>query len=265
MLRRVLSVLVAVPIILAVLFSPWPVLFKLLVVFCQLFALHEYSGLVQLRPAERKAFLVVGGLSAFSLGFVPFSAEGLLLWVAFLVILVFIYYLLGHEGLEGIGPSIGLTLLGIFYVALLPSFIARLRDFPQGAVWILLLLAMTWFNDTAAYFAGHWWGRRRLAPKVSPGKTWEGFWAGFIGSLIAFVLIRRYFYLPLTFSQGLLLVGIVGMLAPAGDLSESLLKRGFGVKDSGHLIPGHGGLLDRIDALLFVAPVVYAFAKYFSG
>ncbi|MBI2083894.1 MAG: phosphatidate cytidylyltransferase [Deltaproteobacteria bacterium] len=265
MFQRILSVLIAVPLVLGVLFSPWPNLFKSLVVLCQIFALHEYARLVHLRPRDQKGCLVLGAIFSLSLAFVPLSTDGLLLEIAFLVVAIFFYFLLWHETLEGVGQSISLMLLGLFYVGLFPSFIAQMRDLPQGSIWILLLLAVTWLNDTFAYFAGHWWGRRKLAPKVSPGKTWEGFWGGFVGSFVGFLIVWHFFDLPVPLSFGILLSVIVGIVAPMGDLSESLLKRGFGVKDSGHLIPGHGGILDRIDALLFVAPVVYAFAKYFSG
>jgi phosphatidate cytidylyltransferase len=153
---------------------------------------------------------------------------------------------------------------GIFYVATLGATIGLIRDRFQGEIWVLMLLAMTWLNDTAAYFVGHWWGRRKLAPQVSPGKTREGFLGGIAGSLIGFVIVWLLFGKPLPLGAGLVMAASVGLVAPVGDLAESLLKRGFGAKDSGHIILGHGGLLDRIDALLFAAPVVYGFALQFS-
>ena len=123
--------------------------------------------------------------------------------------------------------------------------------------WLLLMmLAVVWVGDTLAYYCGTRWGRRKLAPVVSPHKSWEGAIASFLGSMLAagaFIVWR-----PGLFDGGLLaLVAVTAVAAQVGDLVESLIKRAAGVKDSGRLLPGHGGVLDRIDALLFAAPVWY--------
>ena len=128
----------------------------------------------------------------------------------------------------------------------------------------VFLLAATTFNaDTGAYFAGHLFGRHKLAPKVSPGKTVEGLVGGIIGSLIAAFLCREIFWEEFRILDCWIVGILVGIIGPLGDLSESLVKRSLGVKDSGQLIPGHGGLLDRLDALLFTAPLVYYYATFF--
>jgi phosphatidate cytidylyltransferase len=136
---------------------------------------------------------------------------------------------------------------------------------PQGRAWLLLLTAITVASDTAAFYTGSKFGKHKLCPAISPGKTWEGFAGGLAGSLGASLLVR-HFFLP---EQGLLwicfIVLLLGCLGAAGDLSESVIKRAFGVKDSGSLLPGHGGLLDRIDSLLLTAPVLYYLLYFGTG
>jgi phosphatidate cytidylyltransferase len=125
---------------------------------------------------------------------------------------------------------------------------------------VLLAYAATWGNDTLAYFAGRALGRHQLYPRISPKKTWEGFAGGVLGSVLG-ALVVRFYFLPHLSAETCVILGLgASLLGPAGDLCESMLKRAAGVKDSGKLLPGHGGLLDRIDALLFVVPWVYALA-----
>ncbi|MFO7156176.1 MAG: phosphatidate cytidylyltransferase [Pseudomonadota bacterium] len=146
------------------------------------------------------------------------------------------------------------------YAGLLASVVA-LRAHPDGLVWTMLALAMTWGNDTGAYFVGIRFGRRKLYPKVSPHKSWEGFFGGLGASVLAAAIFRLF--LPLDWADVLVLGGVAGVLGPLGDLSESMIKRAFDVKDSGQLIPGHGGIFDRLDALLFVAPWTLAYQAFF--
>jgi phosphatidate cytidylyltransferase len=170
--------------------------------------------------------------------------------------------LLRHGEMTEVPPRAGRVALGWLYGGLLPASIVGLR-LRFGFDWVILAFVVTWANDTFAYFAGLLFGRHKLYEKVSPKKTWEGFAGGALGSLVgaaAMQVFRLEAELPL---GGALALGAgAAVLGPLGDLVESLLKRASGVKDSGRLIPGHGGLLDRIDALLFVAPWVYVFAAY---
>jgi phosphatidate cytidylyltransferase len=140
--------------------------------------------------------------------------------------------------------------------------LAALRVLPDGGWWVIAALVITWGNDTSAYFAGRFLGRHKLYPAVSPNKTWEGFAGGFVGA-IGFLLIQRAFFFPGLTIVDCLVLGTVGsFLGPAGDLCESMLKRAYGVKDSGFIIPGHGGMLDRIDALIFNAPMVLLYVQF---
>lgn len=134
-----------------------------------------------------------------------------------------------------------------------------------GFGWTVLAFVATWMNDTLAYFGGRFFGRHKMFPTISPKKTWEGFVGGAIGSVLGAFIALALFpaeWLPGLTAAGCLVVGgVAALLGPVGDLVESMLKRAAGVKDSGVLIPGHGGILDRIDALLFVGPWVYVWAQ----
>lgn len=258
--RRILTVLVAAPIVLAAIFFD-AVLFKGLVLVCTALAYLEYFKLIGLTPLEKKGGMVLGLAHSASLLFLP--GEFLLAESAALVMAVFSFFLVVHAEPKETAVRLGMTLAGLFYVGTLASLIGLLRDFPEGIAWVLILLAVTWANDSFAYLAGHWWGKRKLAPRISPGKTWEGFWGGLAGGYVGLFLVGYFVGGPPDGIGRLLLPLLCGVAGPVGDLSESLLKRSSGVKDSGQIIPGHGGMLDRMDALLFNAPVVYGFALWF--
>jgi phosphatidate cytidylyltransferase len=126
-----------------------------------------------------------------------------------------------------------------------------------GAAWIVFVLAITFISDTGAYFTGRLWGQHRMAPYISPKKSWEGALGGLLFAMLAGALLVHLLGLPIPTWAGALLGGIGSIAGQAGDLAESLIKRQVDIKDSGHIIPGHGGILDRIDSLLFTAPVLY--------
>jgi phosphatidate cytidylyltransferase len=158
------------------------------------------------------------------------------------------------------------TVAGILYVGWLLSFLVALRGAEDGRNWVFFALFATFASDTAAFFVGRAWGRRKLAPNISPAKTWEGAIAGVFGAiLISLIFVPSHFFtwpsplhLPhLGYWSALLLGLFVSILGQMGDLAESLFKRNMGVKDSSQLIPGHGGLLDRMDSIVFAGVVVY--------
>jgi phosphatidate cytidylyltransferase len=153
-------------------------------------------------------------------------------------------------------PAAGMSASGLILVAFPLSFAVRLHGTgPEGSVLLLFALVITWVGDSAAYFAGKSIGKHPLAPHLSPKKTWEGTVASFLGSLIVAFLFARFMIVPL---RHLLAMAALGNVAgQVGDLLESAYKRSAGVKDSGGLLPGHGGILDRIDALILAIPVVW--------
>lgn len=156
------------------------------------------------------------------------------------------------------------TVLGLVYCGVTLSFLYRLRtEHPdaEGRGWVYLVMTVTWANDTCAYFAGRAFGRHKLFPLLSPKKTWEGAVGGLLGSIVGAAIGAFTFAAHLQLVEALLLGAVAGVLAPMGDLAESLAKRSFDTKDSGAILPGHGGLLDRIDAVLVTGPFVYLFAR----
>ena len=148
----------------------------------------------------------------------------------------------------------------VAYVGFLGSHVVLLRDLDDGEKWVLLAVLGTWATDTFAYAAGRLFGRVKLAPRISPGKTVEGTAAAMIGGLASVFVLGEAFDLPMSTSEALLLCALFPPFAIIGDLAESFVKRGAKVKDTSDLVPGHGGFLDRLDSLLFTVPLVYYYA-----
>jgi len=167
--------------------------------------------------------------------------------------------------------NLGATYLGIFYIGLMSASIVSLREFyagtaqmyTQGANVILSVLASIWICDSAAFFIGVAFGKHKIFPRVSPKKSWEGSIAGFVFAVITMVA-AKYIWLDFFSMNDAVIMGVlIGIFGQAGDFVESLIKRDAGVKDSSNLIPGHGGMFDRFDSLLFTAPVVYLYLLFF--
>ena len=148
-------------------------------------------------------------------------------------------------------------LVGVFYVAWLLGHLLPLRALNEGRHLIFYLFLVTWSCDAGAYYAGKLFGRRALAPRVSPNKTIEGAVGGLIFSIAASLMAREWFLQSLSFQEAVGLGILLGGVGQLGDLVESMMKRGVGVKDSGGFLPGHGGLLDKVDSLLFTTPSFY--------
>ena len=170
-----------------------------------------------------------------------------------------LFWILLRRQKEGAFISWAWTIAGILYIGWLLSHLVALRGLDEGRNWVLLALLANFGSDTAAFFAGRALGRHHLAPGISPGKTWEGAIAGILGAIIVSLLftIPSPLSLPLGYGQAIVLGLLVSILGQLGDLVESLFKRNMGVKDSGRLLPGHGGALDRIDSVVFAGVVVY--------
>ena len=143
--------------------------------------------------------------------------------------------------------------------------LGALRNLEDGLWWVVGTLVITWLNDTSAYAFGRMFGKHKLYVEVSPGKTWEGFFGGFVGSIGGLFILRAFFFPAMTPADCVALGVAGGVLGPAGDLTKSVIKRSYGVKDSGWIIPGHGGMLDRVDALIFNAPMVYLYVQFVRG
>jgi phosphatidate cytidylyltransferase len=193
-----------------------------------------------------------------------FGNLGLL--IPFGLIFLAAYLIVTESGVDNYLSRLSMTLFGIIYPGFFISFaILTHREFaPHGWIILLFVFVNTWLADTFAYSFGRWLGKRKLAPKISPGKTWVGFFAAFFGGAIAASL--AYFILKEHYTFMILIISSIAatFFGQIGDLIESAIKRDCGVKDSSNLLPGHGGVLDRFDSLLFAIPAVYFTLKFFA-
>ena len=215
--------------------------------------LHEYYTL--LRPYEPNMLVgFVAGVATI-IGAFYWGPTGLLVGRAALMVLTFFWSLSGELGAHLVG-RMALTAFGIVWIAMGFAYVLLIRELKHGMALTILLLACTIVNDTFAYFMGRAFGRHKMAPRISPKKSIEGAVGGIIGSVVAAVIVKVYS--PwLHWGTAVVLGLIVGFVGQWGDLFESAVKRDFRVKDSGKILPGHGGILDRFDAVLFAAFVMY--------
>jgi phosphatidate cytidylyltransferase len=164
------------------------------------------------------------------------------------------------------GAYVGLVLsrhvVGIVYVAFFLGHLILIRGWKNGVTWTLFVLSVVFAGDTAAYYVGKAFGSHKLSPSISPGKTVEGAVGGLAANLVVGALFAQCWLSELDWSWVMGLAVLLGIMGQIGDLAESVLKRSVGSKDSGRLLPGHGGVLDRIDGLLFATPVLYYFKAY---
>jgi phosphatidate cytidylyltransferase len=261
LLRRLLSTLVLLPLFVWMVMDGPLWLFGAVLVLVGALGQWEFTGMFA--QAGVRTFRVVGlvGGTALTASFaLPISER-----FAFTVVLLAIVGmgLLRHDGATRPGwEPMAVTLLGVCYVNWLLGYAFWLRDLEHGVSWILLLVSVTWLGETAAYLVGSTIGRHKLAPTVSPRKTVEGAVAQLVVSALAALAAQAWFFPELSVGSALvagLLLGVAGQL---GDLIESAIKRSVGTKDTGRLIPGHGGMLDRIDSLLVNTPVLFYYATY---
>jgi phosphatidate cytidylyltransferase len=261
-MQRLLTAALLTPIVLLALFKlpgPWFFGFIALIVDG---AVYEYLQIVRNRAphAPLAPLLVCVPLAAIAISTSMLEGRLLLdprlhLFTAGVLLSVGLgaVTLLSRVPLDETLDALGILGFGVFYFAL-P--ISALHYLQQADPWLVFLLfAIVWLGDTAAFYVGSAMGRHKMAPTVSPKKSWEGSAAGFVTSILT-AAVWGYFHLGRIDLELLVAAAVVAVAAQIGDLVESMIKRGSGVKDSGSLLPGHGGMLDRVDALLFAAPVL---------
>jgi phosphatidate cytidylyltransferase len=217
-------------------------------------ALHEYWLM-----ARSLAPLALAGYIGAALALVGAQVSGVewMLGGAMTTLLLAFVLKAMSEARAAATAAIGATVLGTFWIGLGFGFLLLLRNLPEhGRLALYTVLIAVWAGDTLAYLGGRLVGRHKMAPTTSPGKTWEGFVFGTAATVfVAFVAMYKQHFL--TISQSIVLGVVLAVAGPLGDLFESLLKRDAGVKDSGSLLGGHGGMLDRLDAFFFAAPAAY--------
>ena len=245
-------VLVAIPLAIAtiIFINLGGLAFQLFIIAAGLICVHEcYRLLGAWRPVSVVGFAALAGMVFAARS----GGQGGVLEVAMAALPVTLILVLAREQARPT-VAIGGTLLGVFWIGLAFAHVELLRELPHGASVLIDVLVGTFVGDTAAYAGGRLFGRRQLAPTISPGKTVEGLVCGILGAVLA-VFIAGLYQTWLTQGDALLLGVAVALLAPLGDLFESLVKRDAGVKDAGTLFGAHGGALDRLDAALFAVVV----------
>jgi len=273
--QRVLVAVVAVPILLLILHYHRPEPTWVLLFLASLIAMGEFFAMT-LPKEDRAAALVIGAIASAAFYWCDPAAlasydnerlvhaatlSGSAVPLLFAVVAPGLYYLFRFRDIPSVAGRYSATVAGIVYAGFLTTFLAKLKliDPHHGGDTVVLVLLVAWVADTGAYFAGRFLGKSKLYEAVSPKKTWAGAWGGLAGSLAGVVALKLLFADFLSWIDVVLIAIPGGILGQLGDLAESLIKRSVGVKDSGDLLPGHGGILDRIDAVLFIAPYVYAY------
>jgi phosphatidate cytidylyltransferase len=258
---RVITGVVGVPlVVLAIWFgNPWP-WFTLLIAAVALAGTYEFYKLANFD--RREPLLYLGLLWALALAVRPqYVSSNVLPVVITATVLISLVWLLFRPSREKAFQNWAWAIAGALYVGWMLSYWLNLRGLTDGRNWVYLAMLTTFANDTGAYFIGRAKGKHKMAPTVSPAKTWEGAIGGLISAIPAAIMIALVLNVisPFTFAywQIIVLGFIVSLFAQLGDLVESLLKRNMGVKEAGSLLPGHGGILDRFDSLIFVGAVVY--------
>ena len=265
-LKRWLTSIVAIPLLLLLIFKGGAFLFALFMGIVSFLGSVEYSRITAGKndTFQIKAVTSVGLLSGLMIILTAYANQVALipLILSFSLLMTGIVILRLFQDEPDVAKNVAFQLMGMVYIPLALSYSVLIRLEPAGEIWVLFIACVVFAGDTAAYYAGTYFGRHKLCPSVSPGKTIEGALGG-IAANLAVGAVFSYYFLPGLALEALLFFCLtIGIAGQVGDLFESVLKRSAGVKDSGALLPGHGGILDRIDAALFALPVAY-FMKVF--
>ena len=270
-MKRLATAAVALPVLIAsIVYPPLHFVFVLLAVTATVLGLYEFWFLARRRGAKPDVVVGYAGAAALLAAFYFNQLDYLLLILPALTIAVLVAEMLRGAPFEKMILSSGSTILGVLYVVLLGGHLVALRmgftERPGLSTHLLgFFFLVLMGSDTGAYYTGRAFGRHKLAPNISPGKTWEGAVGGMLASLLMAALAHRWFFPELSLKAALPLAAVMNVLGVVGDLTESALKRSADAKDAASFLPGHGGFLDRLDSLLFNAPLIYYFARlYFS-
>jgi len=267
-LKRWLTAIVGIPLLVLIISFGGSLLFTLLIIVISWIALWEYFRIVA-SPNDGNAYRIIPPVAYITGVFILWAAykqspETIVAIIAFNLILCASVGVFCFEKDSNTPAIITRQVLGSVYIPLFLAYLILLRNVSLGSSWIFFLLAVIFAGDTGAYYVGSYFGRHKLCPAVSPKKTVEGALGGLAANLLIGALFKNYLMPNQSWWIVSLLFITMGVAGQVGDLFESQFKRVGGIKDSGTLLPGHGGILDRIDALLFAAPVVYYFELFFS-
>jgi len=274
--KRVLSALIAIVVAAPFIIFAGKFAIYLFTLLIQAGCLYEYFGMVMGKdyPKNLRLSGVFTGIAVLFI-YIFFGRDAFISALTFSMVGYSVYYLLRveknvHELMPTNGTKVGkvfsdfsLTIFGVFFFSLLLGYIPLLRDCYEGLQWVILLMAVVWLGDTGAYFVGSKYGKRKLYPKISPNKSLEGALGGIIFSIVAATLCKWIFFSSLGYIDCIILGTMGGVFGQVGDLVESMIKRAVDVKDSGVAMPGHGGVFDRFDGIIFAAPFFYFYVSMF--
>jgi phosphatidate cytidylyltransferase len=261
--QRLLVTIILLPLgIFAIYLGGWT--YALVVALLMGLASWEYGGLFRAGGLQPATALIVLGTLLLVLGraFDDFKSAPAL--TAMIILVSMAYHLFRYEaGRDQAGTDLSVTLAGFLYIGWLGGYLISVRRLPEGDWWVLLVLPAVWLADGGAFFVGRSYGRHKLAARLSPKKTWEGYLGGVLVATLGTALLAVLWRIgagphsAITPGAGALLGFILAVITPLGDLGESMIKRQVGMKDSSNLLPGHGGVFDRVDSWLWAAPIGY--------
>jgi phosphatidate cytidylyltransferase len=275
--KRWLTALILLPLLVLVLLKGGLILFTLVILLVNGLAQWEFVGMFQgeVDKARRFKTILLGSLLLLSFctahpasnlctpaGPLFCNPSVVLFVLAWCLFVLFLFHLLSYGHIENLSQDLAINTLGFLYLPFLLGHLIWLRFLSQGEWWVLWFLLVIFAGDTGAYYAGRALGKAKLYPAVSPGKTWAGVWGGLAASLAVGVLVGKWLLVGMGIPALAALAAVLAVVGLLGDLFESMLKRQMQVKDASNLLPGHGGMLDRLDSILFTAPVV-VYARLF--
>jgi phosphatidate cytidylyltransferase len=263
LLKRALVVLILLPIGIAlIVIGGWA--YVGLVALILTLAAWEYGRLFRAGGLAPAMVLLVGGTLAIAIGRAMDSFASAPWLVSLLILAAMTYHLVDYErGRDPAASDFAITLAGMFYIGWLGAYLISVRALPDGLWWVLIILPVVWLADSAAYLVGSRIGRHKMTKRLSPKKSWEGYFGGVVAGVLggaALAALIQALAAPggsITWERGGWLGLALAVLTTLGDLGESMMKRQVGVKDSGDLLPGHGGVFDRIDSWLWAGVIGY--------
>lgn len=269
--KRVISALLGLALVVLVLIYGKAWLWKLLILCLTMLGLNEFfknmltNRFPEYRDLKWISIFLGGGIATVIL----FYSKFLVIVPTVFLLIVSLYFLFNFKDMETVIERMGYLVLGIIYIAFTLPYIGVIVDFPMnninGKYLLVLVFAITWGNDTFAYTFGRLFGKHKLYEKMSPKKTIEGAFGGLLGGIGLAILVKIFLLKDLSYPDILLVALFAGAFGQMGDLVESMFKRYFKIKDSGMFLPGHGGVLDRFDAVMFNAPVIYFYFLLTKG
>ena len=258
-MKRILSGIILAAFLIPTIYYGNPLIYAFLVAAIVLIGCSEYFSV--LAKAGIKGYTRAAYAWGLLLILCFYLNDYYMLWAAACFAGLFVAWFFSGEDIKDALVQIACTWLGVVYVGGGLGFMLLVASQEGGRFMLLFIFSVIWWGDIAAYYVGKYLGKHSLAPRVSPGKTVEGSLGGLAGNLAGGLAAWAWFFQEISLTHCLIVIGICGIIGQFGDLAESILKRSAGVKDSGSLIPGHGGLLDRIDSLMFAAPAFYFYLK----